>query len=397
MKRAQPGWLVLTLAAVAAAIGSSLPFYTFGPNVELTVWSRSLFPTATLIPAFVVLIGLEALFVLVMGHEPRSPFLNFTWSQARLAGSSFAILLALSFLVQGRAGGDLGSGYLVLSLSTLATFGGAVLTRRAELVRGREEIVTAEHPWRAAALRWRRELTAKVEAYAAGTNRGPQRVQPAPGSPDGEKEDERPQEEKPAAKAEEPVPKPAPVPRLSAVRTGGEADARSTPTMPTRKPVTRPPKTKAAAKKTTPTEREVEEPKTEEPKTEEAKTRKAKTRKAKTRRAKPQEPKPQEPKPQEPKPQELKTAEVETPEPTAEEQRTAEIETAEPTAEEQKTAEVETPEVETAAPTAEVQEPEAPKDADSSDTPLAEDGDAETEPASTVTGDAAREHPAAEG
>src|SRR5919106_630889 len=164
MKRAQPGWLVLALAAIAAAVGSFLPFYTFSANIELTVWSRNIFPTATLIPVLVVLIGLEALFVLVMGHEPRSPFLNFTWSQARLAGSSFAIVLALSYVVQGRAGGDLGSGYVILSLSTLATFAGAVMTRRAELSRGRGELVTAEHPWRAAALRWRRELTAKAEA-----------------------------------------------------------------------------------------------------------------------------------------------------------------------------------------------------------------------------------------
>ena len=188
MKRAQPGWLVLVLAAIAVAIGSFLPFYKFSDSIELTVWNRNLFPTATLIPVLVVLIGLEALFVLVVGHEPRSPFLNFTWSQARLAGSAFAIVLAVSFLVQGRAGADLGSGYLVLSLSSLAAFAGAVMTRRAELARGREEIVRAEHPWRAAALRWRRELTAKVEAFAAGANEP--RVQPAPASPDGEKEED---------------------------------------------------------------------------------------------------------------------------------------------------------------------------------------------------------------
>jgi hypothetical protein len=369
MKRAEPGWLVLTLAAVAAAIGSFLPFYTFGLNVELTVWSRSLFPTATLIPVLVVLIGLEALFVLVMGHEPRSPFLNFTWSQARLAGSFFAIVLALSFLVQGRAGGDLGSGYIVLSLSTLATLAGAVLTRRAELVRGRDEIVKAEHPWRAAALRWRRELTAKVEAYAAGTNQGPQRVQPAPGSPDGEKEDdEKPQDEKPAAKAEEPVPKPAPVPRLSAVRTGGEADAQSKKAVPTRKPVKRPPKKKAAAKKTVPkpVEPEADEAKPEQPEAEEPEAEEPEAEEPKSEEPKSEEPKPEEPKPEEPKP------------------------------EEQKTAELETAELETAEPTAEAQNPEAPKDTDTSDTPQAEDGDAETEPEISVTGDAAPERPAAE-
>jgi hypothetical protein len=300
MKRAQPGWLVLALAAIAAAIGSFLPFYTFSDSIELTVWSRNLFPTATLIPVLLVLIGLEALFVLVVGHEPRSPFLNFTWSQARLAGSFFAIVLALSFLVQGRAGADLGSGYLILSLSTLGAFAGAVMTRRAELARGREEIVRAEHPWRAAALRWRRELTAKVEAFAAGANEP--RVQPAPVSPDGEKDkDEKPVAapvekpepvEEPVEMPEEPAPTPAPVPRLSAVRSGPEAEtkpkratrARTSPKRSSKKAASRktvpkpveptlvesaPEAQKPAGTKTEQrkTEEQTEEPKADEPET----------------------------------------------------------------------------------------------------------------------------------
>ncbi|MDQ6855221.1 MAG: hypothetical protein M3046_16300 [Actinomycetota bacterium] len=218
MKRAEPGWLVLAIAGIAALIGSFLPFYTFGRGVELTVWNRSLFPTATLIPLLVFGIGLEGLFVLLMGYEPRSPFLSFTWSQARLAGTAFAIVLALTYLVQGRAGGSLGSGYVILSLSTVASFAGAVVARRAELARGREKItVPAEHPWRAAFLRWRRELTAKVNSYAAG---GKQAAQPSP-----------PTETMPSLPGEEPdstseieTPEPTPVPRLSAVQSEPEPD-----------------------------------------------------------------------------------------------------------------------------------------------------------------------------
>ena len=116
-------------------LGSFLPFYTFAGDVNVTVWSRGLFPTATLIPLLGFAIGLEALFVLIRGHEPRSPFLNFTWEQVRLAVGAFMILLALSYIVQDRAGGTLGLGYLVLSLSALATFAGGVMTRRAELAR----------------------------------------------------------------------------------------------------------------------------------------------------------------------------------------------------------------------------------------------------------------------
>ena len=146
MKRAEPGWLVLSLAGLAALLGSFLPFYTFSGGVDATVWSRGLFPTATLIPLLGFAIGLEALFVLLRGHEPRSPFLNFTWEQVRLAVGAVMILLSLSYLVQDRAGGTLGVGYLVLALSALATFGGGVMTRRAQLARAPGEEAPARVP-----------------------------------------------------------------------------------------------------------------------------------------------------------------------------------------------------------------------------------------------------------
>jgi hypothetical protein len=146
MKRAEPGWLVLSLAGLAALLGSFLPFYTFSGGGNATVWSRGLFPTATLIPLLGFAIGLEALFVLVRGREPRSPFLNFTWEQVRLAVGAFMILLVLSYLVQDRAGGALGVGYLVLSLSALATFGGGVMTRRVQLARAPGEEALEREP-----------------------------------------------------------------------------------------------------------------------------------------------------------------------------------------------------------------------------------------------------------
>ena len=146
MKRAEPGWFVLSLAGLAALLGSFLPFYTFSGGVDATVWSRGLFPTATLIPLLGFAVGLEALFVLVRGHEPRSPFLNFTWEQVRLAAGAVMILLALSYLVQDRAGGTLGVGYLVLSLSALATFAGGVMTRRVQLARAPGEEAPVREP-----------------------------------------------------------------------------------------------------------------------------------------------------------------------------------------------------------------------------------------------------------
>jgi hypothetical protein len=146
MKRAEPGWLLLSLAGLAALLGSFLPFYTFARGVDATVWSRGLFPTAALIPLLGFLIGAEALFVLIRGHEPRSPFLNFTWEQVRLAVGAFMILLALSYLLQDRAGGTLGVGYLILSLSSLATFAGGVMTRRAQLARAPGEEPPVREP-----------------------------------------------------------------------------------------------------------------------------------------------------------------------------------------------------------------------------------------------------------
>jgi hypothetical protein len=260
MKRAQPGWVVLVLAGIAAAIGSALPFYTFGGDIELTVWHRTLFPTATLIPLVLIAFGLEALYVILMGREPRSPFLNFTWSQARLAGSAFALVLALCYLVQGRAGGSLGSGYVILSLSGLAAFGGAVLSRRAELARGREEIVAVEHPWRAAILRWRRELAAKAQAYANGATPAAKRVQTVSDPGDAaitEKVEKDASAEKPAPAS----PSARGVPRLSAVQSEPETEAKteaktdepkakSAPAAPAKRAPAKRKPVKAAAKKT---------------------------------------------------------------------------------------------------------------------------------------------------
>jgi hypothetical protein len=56
------------------------------------------------------------------------------------------ILLTLSYLLQDRAGGSLGLGFALLSVSSLATFGGGVLTRRAQLARAPgEEVPAPEH------------------------------------------------------------------------------------------------------------------------------------------------------------------------------------------------------------------------------------------------------------
>src|SRR5215510_9261219 len=127
MKRAGPGWLLLALAGLAAVFGAFLPFYTYADGIGVAV-------------------GLEALFVLVRGNEPRSPFLNFSWEQVRLAVGAFMILLVLSYLLHDRAGGSLGIGYALLAASALATFGGGVLTRRAELARAPgEEAAAREH------------------------------------------------------------------------------------------------------------------------------------------------------------------------------------------------------------------------------------------------------------
>jgi hypothetical protein len=132
MKRREPGWLVLVLAGVCALIGSLLPFYTFADG-NLTVWHRGLFPIATLIPLLCVALGAEALVELLVRRELESPFLNFSWQQARFVGAAFAIVLALGYSVQYRAGGGLGSGYLIVTLAALAALAGAVMTERAGL------------------------------------------------------------------------------------------------------------------------------------------------------------------------------------------------------------------------------------------------------------------------
>src|SRR6266567_2237603 len=202
MKRAEPGWLVLLLAAVAAFIGSFLPFYSFPGGGHLTVWSRGLFPAAALIPVFVIALGLQALFVLLMGYEPRSPFQDFTWEQARLAGGALAVLLALTYIVQDHAGGHLGTGYYIVSLSAVATFAGGVITRRVQLARAPgEEAPTRAPVWRPAVVainRWRAERAKKVAEKLTP----PARLTAVKSETEPDKEGDAPAEKEPASKVD---------------------------------------------------------------------------------------------------------------------------------------------------------------------------------------------------
>lgn len=127
--------MLVILAGILAVVGATLPFYTFPSGQELEVFDRGLFPTATLVTLLCAALALEALVQLFAPRPLASPFLNFSWEQVRLASATVCVLLVVSYLVQERAGADLGSGYVLDAIAAVTLFAGGVLTRRDELRR----------------------------------------------------------------------------------------------------------------------------------------------------------------------------------------------------------------------------------------------------------------------
>jgi hypothetical protein len=133
MHRPDPGRLLTVGAGLLAIVGAVLPYYSFPSGATATVWSRGLFPTATIAVVLCVVLGIEAAAELAAGRGLPSPLLNFSWEQVRLVCGTFATVLALAYLVQGRAGADLGAGYSLVAAASVVLLAGGVLSRRREL------------------------------------------------------------------------------------------------------------------------------------------------------------------------------------------------------------------------------------------------------------------------
>jgi hypothetical protein len=130
-KKFSPGEITIMAAGVVALLFSFLTFYENPFTDEgFSAWDSGLFPTATLMVIFVVIMAVVvALTKFTAVALPDLPF-GFTWPQVHLVLGFFAALYALAWLVVDKGVADVGIGFWFVLLACLAAFVGAVLLQR---------------------------------------------------------------------------------------------------------------------------------------------------------------------------------------------------------------------------------------------------------------------------
>ena len=116
-----------------ALIFSFFDFYsydTFAGSGSTSVWGTGLFPVATLMVFFVVIMALQvALTTFAHVSLPPRP-LGFTWEQVHLILGFFAIVNAVAWLLVSKGGASFGIGFWGVLIGCGAAFVGAVLLQK---------------------------------------------------------------------------------------------------------------------------------------------------------------------------------------------------------------------------------------------------------------------------
>ena len=143
-KTVTPGELTIMASGAVALVFSFFDFYggpdvpevelptgrTLGGSTGLSAWSSGLFPVATLMVIFCVLMGLHvALTKFANVHVPET-VAGFTWTQIHLVLGFVAALYAIAFLIVKKGGGtDTKIGFWMIFLACIGALVGAVLLR----------------------------------------------------------------------------------------------------------------------------------------------------------------------------------------------------------------------------------------------------------------------------
>ena len=134
--RPTPGEITILASGAVALIFSFFDFYTLG-DAGASVWSSGLFPLATLMAVFVMVMGLQVALARFTRLTLPSRPLGFTWEQVHLVLGFFATLYAVAFLLNDRGfGTDFGIGFWAILVASIASLVGAVLLGRERVGRG---------------------------------------------------------------------------------------------------------------------------------------------------------------------------------------------------------------------------------------------------------------------
>ena len=118
-----PGEIVIMAAGGAMLLFSFLHFAG-----DTSAWGRGLFPIATLLPAYGVLMALQVVLTKFAGVKLPASVLGFTWEQLHLAVGAMAALMAVGWLFTDYGDKQIGAWFEILGGIALVV--GAVMLQR---------------------------------------------------------------------------------------------------------------------------------------------------------------------------------------------------------------------------------------------------------------------------
>ena len=118
-----PGEIVIMAAGGAMLVFSFLHFAG-----DTSAWGRGLFPIATLLPAYGVLMALQVVLTKFAGVKLPASVLGFTWEQLHLVVGAMAALMAVGWLFTDYGDKQIGAWFEILGGIALVV--GAVMLQR---------------------------------------------------------------------------------------------------------------------------------------------------------------------------------------------------------------------------------------------------------------------------
>ena len=132
-KTPTPGEITIMAGGAIALIFSFFDFYTIDVGSfsdSRSVWSSGLFPVATLMVIFAVIMAVQIALTKFAHVNLSARLLGFSVEQLHLILGFFAVVYAVAYLLQDKGGYSLGLGFWGVLIGCVAAFVGAVLLQK---------------------------------------------------------------------------------------------------------------------------------------------------------------------------------------------------------------------------------------------------------------------------
>lgn len=128
-KRLTPAEIVIVVSGAVAVLFSFFAFYSYGGH-SVSAWGTGLFPVATLVPLFGLLMVAQILATRLGGAKLPDRLLDFTWEQLHFVLGVTAALLMVCYLIVNKGPYGYGLGFFFLFIAGFGLAVGAFLLRR---------------------------------------------------------------------------------------------------------------------------------------------------------------------------------------------------------------------------------------------------------------------------